>query len=86
MSSGSLKQFLKKTKKNHKTMNEKVNSFLSLPTLNTFLRQQVILTLLFPSVQTDSLLPGAPVFWVTLASSVCWRGIGAEEGTRLSAS
>lgn len=24
MSSGSLKQFLKKTKKNHKTMNEKV--------------------------------------------------------------
>lgn len=26
MSSGSLKQFLKKTKKNHKTMNEKVYS------------------------------------------------------------
>lgn len=27
MSSGSLKQFLKKTKKNHKTMNEKVTLF-----------------------------------------------------------
>lgn len=27
MSSGSLKQFLKKTKKNHKTMNEKVTHF-----------------------------------------------------------
>lgn len=27
MSSGSLKQFLKKTKKNHKTMNEKVSGF-----------------------------------------------------------
>lgn len=27
MSSGSLKQFLKKTKKNHKTMNEKVWKF-----------------------------------------------------------
>lgn len=27
MSSGSLKQFLKKTKKNHKTMNEKVLYF-----------------------------------------------------------
>lgn len=27
MSSGSLKQFLKKTKKNHKTMNEKVTRF-----------------------------------------------------------
>lgn len=27
MSSGSLKQFLKKTKKNHKTMNEKVTSY-----------------------------------------------------------
>lgn len=26
MSSGSLKQFLKKTKKNHKTMNEKVKA------------------------------------------------------------
>ena len=29
MSSGSLKQFLKKTKKNHKTMNEKVTLFFS---------------------------------------------------------
>lgn len=30
MSSGSLKQFLKKTKKNHKTMNEKVTVFFSM--------------------------------------------------------
>lgn len=32
MSSGSLKQFLKKTKKNHKTMNEKVWELLPIIT------------------------------------------------------
>lgn len=54
MSSGSLKQFLKKTKKNHKTMNEKVIAdcmYIYLNRIMIFLTMTILLYMTYISCE-----------------------------------